>query len=246
MRRLFLCLLLLGALPAAAAEIRVLSAGAVEPGLERAAAGFRQATGEQLRITYVTAPQLRERIEAGERPDLLIAPAALIRDLAATGRLAGESLPVGRVGIGIVVRQGVPVPEIHDEQALRQALQAADSVVFNRASTGLYLDRLFERMGLAGTIAPKAHRYATGAEVMEHLLHGGGREIGFGAVTEILMVPGLRLLGPLPPGLQNYTTYSAALLPGASVPAAELLRYLAGPAGRADLEAGGVEPPRAP
>lgn len=243
MRRLLLCLLLLGALPAAAAEIRVLSAGAVEPGLERAAAGFRQAIGEPIHITYATAPQLRQRIEAGESPDLLIAPATLMRDLAATGRLAGESLPIGRVGVGIVVRQDVPMPEIHDEQALRQALQSADSVVFNRASTGLYLDRLFERMGLTSTIAPKARRYATGAEVMEHLLHSSGREIGFGATTEILMVPGLRLVGPLPPSLQNYTTYSASLLPGSSAPAAELLRYLAGPSGRAALETGGVEPP---
>ncbi|MBX6746385.1 MAG: substrate-binding domain-containing protein [Acetobacteraceae bacterium] len=246
MRRLFLCLLLLGALPAAAAEISVLSAGAMEPGLERAAAGFRQATGEQVRIAYATAPQLRLRIEAGQRPDLLIAPAGLIRDLAATGRLAGESLPLGRVGVGIAVRQDAPLPEIQDEQGLREALRSADSVVFNRASTGLYLDRLFERMGLAAAIAPKAHRYATGAEVMEHLLHGSGREIGFGASTEILMVPGLRLIGPLPPGLQNYTTYSAALLPGASGPATALLRYLAGPAGRAALEAGGVAPPQTP
>ena len=228
---------LLAARPARAADLRVLSAGAVEPGLEAAIAGFRAAHGQPVRITYATAPRLRERILAGETPDVLVATAALLTEFAS--RLAGPPVPLGQVGVGIAVRSGAPEPAIIDAPGLRAAVEQAEAVVFNRASTGLYMDRLFERLGLTATVAPKARRYATGAEVMEHLLHGAGREIGFGAITEIKLVPPLRFLGPLPPALQNYTGYGAASLPGGA--GADLLGWLAGPQARAAFDAAGIE-----
>lgn len=228
---------LLLARPALAAEIRVLSGGAVEPGLAAAVEGFRAGGGAPVRIAYATAPQLRERILGGERPDILVAPLALLAELG--GRLTGPVVPLGKVGVGIAVRPGAPEPAIRDAETLRAAVAQADALVFNRASTGLYMDRLFERLGLTPLVTPKARRYATGAEVMEHLLHGTGREIGFGAITEIKLVPELRYLGPLPPGLQNTTAYGAAGLPGGAGEA--LLRWLAGPEARRALDAAGVE-----
>lgn len=84
---------LLAACPALAAEIRVLGAGAVEPGLEAAVAGFRAAAGGAGRIAYATAPRLRERMLGGEAPDLLVAPFALLEELAP--RLAGAPDPPG-------------------------------------------------------------------------------------------------------------------------------------------------------
>jgi molybdate transport system substrate-binding protein len=223
--------------PARASEINLLSAGAVEPGLAAAVAGFRAAGGLPVRIAYATAPQMRERILAGEAPDILVAPLALLVELG--GRLAGPAVPLGKVGVGIAVRQGAPEPAIRDAETLRTAAEQADALVFNRASTGLYMDRLFERLGLTAVVTPKARRYPTGAAVMEHLLHGTGREIGFGAITEIKLVPALRYLGPLPPALQNTTAYGAAALPGGA--GAELLRWLAGPEARRALDAAGVE-----
>jgi molybdate transport system substrate-binding protein len=113
--------------------------------------------------------------------------------------------------------------------------------VFNRASSGLYLERLFDRMDLTAIVTPKARRYRTGAEVMSHLLHGSGQEIGFGAITEIRMVRELRYLGPLPAEVQSYTTYSAALTPGAPAAAEALLRWLTGPETRSAFEAAGID-----
>lgn len=226
--------------PARAAEIRILSAGAVEPGMAAALAGFRAATGAAVRVDYATAPRLRERMLGGEAPDLLVAPAALLEELAP--RLAGPPVPIGEVGIGVAVRPGAPEPAIRDAATLREAVAAADAVVFNRASTGLYMERLFERLGLAAVVTPKARRYATGAEVMEHLLHGSGREIGFGAITEIRLVPALRFLGPLPEGLQNSTAYGAAALPGGAGGA--LLRWLGGPEARQAFAGAGISPAR--
>jgi molybdate transport system substrate-binding protein len=168
---------------------------------------------------------------------VLIAPLSLLEALAPC--LTGPVVSVGRLGVGIAVRQGAPEPAIIDAATLREAVEQAEAVVFNRASTGLSMERLFERLGLTSVVTPKARRYATGAEVMEHLLHGSGREIGFGAITEIRLVPELLFRGPLPAGLQNTTAYGAAALP--AVTGAGLMRWLAGAEARQALDAAGVE-----
>jgi molybdate transport system substrate-binding protein len=234
--------LLVVALPLRAAEIEVLSAGAVEPGLEPAVQAFRSASSQAVHITYATAPRILEQLASGEAPDLLIAPQSLIEGMTREGKLAGEPMTLGRIGVGMVVRPGVPVPVVEDAEGLRRAVLQAPTLVYNRASTGMYLDRLFERMGLAAAVAPKALRYPTGADVMEHLLRGSGQELGFGAISEIRMVRELRYVGPLPPDVQSYTTYRAALLPGAPVAAEALLRWISGAEARAAFESAGIEP----
>ncbi|MFX4558821.1 hypothetical protein ABTB12_20940, partial [Acinetobacter baumannii] len=88
-------------------------------------------------------------------PDLLVAPVGLVNELAAAGRLTGERATLGRVGIGVAVRDGAPVPDIPDAAAFRRAIEEAERVVFNRASTGLHLERLFERLGMTALVAPK-------------------------------------------------------------------------------------------
>lgn len=241
MHRRLLPLLLGLPLRARAAGLRILSAGAVEPGLEPAVEAFRRASGAAVAIAYATAPRLRERMQAGETPDLLIAPVGLINELVTAGRLTSERATLGRVGAGVVVRADAPAPDIGDVAALRLAVEAAQALVFNRASTGLYMDRLFESWGVTASVTPRAVRFATGAEVLERLRLGQGAELGFAAITEIRMVPALRYLGPLPAEVQNYTTYAVALLPQAAPSAADLLRHLTGPAARALFDAAGVE-----
>jgi molybdate transport system substrate-binding protein len=226
----------------AAAELRVLSAGAVEPGIVAALRGFAAAGGEPAQVTYATAPRLQARVAAGETPDLLIAPVALFAAWAAEGKVTARPVPLGRVGIGVVVRPrgpgGAPEPVITDAATLRAAMQRAEAVVFNRASTGQAMERLFERLGLTAIVTPKARRHATGAEVLEDVLRSPEAAIGFAARTEIGLVPALRDLGPLPEALQNYTSYAAAVPPGGRGEA--LLRHLASPEGRAALDAAGV------
>ena len=172
---------------AAAVEIRVLSAGAIEPGMTQAIAAFQQETGHQVRLTFNTAPQIRKRITEGESWDVLVAPPALLDELSPTRMNSAERVHVGRVGLGVVVRPGAPVPDISSVEALKLALMQAESLVFNRASTGLYLEDLLRKMGIWTAVEGKATRYPDGASVLEHVLHGKGREIGFGAITEILL-----------------------------------------------------------
>ncbi|MEW6334387.1 MAG: substrate-binding domain-containing protein [Thermodesulfobacteriota bacterium] len=118
-------------------------------------------------------------------------------------------------------------------------------MVDNTASTGIYLDILFGKMGLTEALKTKTTRYATGAAVLEHVIKGKGREIGFGAITEIKLyeAKGLTFVGPLPAEIQNYTSYDAVLMTGApSVDAARaVMRRIATPAAKAAFVSGGVE-----
>ena len=129
---------------------------------------------------------------------------------------------------------------------MKRAILEADSVVYNRASTGLLIEEMLRKMGLEAQVASKAERPRDGAAVMEHLLHGRGREIGFGALTEILLFKerGIRLVGPLPPGLQAYTAYAAALPTAGtrSDAARALLTHFAAPESQRAFAAAGVEP----
>jgi molybdate transport system substrate-binding protein len=234
------------AAPASAAEIKVLSAGAVEPGLVAFAQLVKRETGDDLKIQFNTAPRIAQRLAAGEVYDVLISPPAAIAQAAKDGKVdAGTRVAVGRVGAGIIVRSGAPAPNVTTVDALKATLLAADSIVYNTASTGLYLDRLFEKMGILEQLKPKTTRYPDGAAVMEHVIKGKGNEIGFGAITEIRMYEpkGLRLVGPLPADVQNYTAYEAALMSAAKSPdaAREVLDRIALPAGRRAFASGGVE-----
>jgi molybdate transport system substrate-binding protein len=229
-----------------AAEIRVLSAGAVEPGLQAFAQWVKAETGHDLTIQFNTAPQIAKRLAAGEVYDILISPSAAISQAIKDGRVeAGTRVPVGRVGAGIIVRAGASTPNVSSRDALKQALVAADSIVYNTASTGLYLDKLFASMGILEQLKPKTTRYPDGASVMEHVIKGKGNEIGFGAITEIRMYEpkGLKFVGPLPADVQNYTNYEAAVMIGSAKAEAAraVLKVLASPAAKAALASGGVE-----
>jgi len=229
---------------ASAAEISVLSGGAIEPGLKAAAAAFQKETGHVVKITFNTTPQITKRITAGDTFDVIIAPPATIETFAKDGKVTGERVNVGRVGLGVAVRPGAPVPDISSGETVRRAVLDAESVVFNRASTGIYFENLLKKWGIYEQIEPKTTRYPDGASVMKHVLHGKGREIGVGPITEILLEKekGLRLVGPLPADIQNYTSYTATLMTsGSNAEAARsFVRYLGG-AGKPLFVAAGIE-----
>lgn len=248
MKNILAAVLVLGSICSSvlAADIKVLSAGAVEPGLHAFAEQVKRELGHDLKIQFNTAPQIAKRLAAGEVYDILISPPAAIEQAIKDGKVVAETrVPVGRVGAGIIVRSGAAAPNVATVDALKQALLNADSVVYNTASTGLYLDKLFGKIGILDQLKPKTTRYPNGASVMEHVIKGKGNEIGFGAITEIRMYEpkGLKLAGPLPAEVQNYTSYDAAVMTGAaSADAARVvLRFLATPAAKGVFAAAGIE-----
>jgi molybdate transport system substrate-binding protein len=228
------------------ADIHVLSAGAIEPGLIAAAEAFRSQSGQDVRITWATTPVIRKRVAGGEAADVVITTQEAVDDFTRAGKVAGKGrVQIGRVGIGIVMRRSSPVPDISSAGALKYAVLDAESVVFNRASSGLYVERMLGEMGILERIQSKTNRYGNGPAMMEHLINGKGKEIGFCAITEILMFrdKGLKLAGPLPDEIQHYTDYVAVTMAAAPNPggAKQFTRYLATPAAKALFAAHGID-----
>src|SRR4051812_37287883 len=231
-----------------ASELRVLSGGAVEPGLKAAVADFERASGHSIKVTFNTAPQLRKRLldckpdTACEKWDVIVAPPAVLDELAKAGAAGAERHDVGRVGLGVAVRANAPAPDLADVSTFQNALLKADAIVFNRASTGLYFEAWLKKADLYDKLEARTVRFDDGAAVMERVLKGSGNDVAVGAITEILLYrdKGLRFVGPLPAAIQNYTAYAAAAT-RASDPAATALVQFLGGNGRQFFRAAGIE-----
>jgi molybdate transport system substrate-binding protein len=223
-------------------EIQVLSGAAVEPGLIPAADIFRKQTGGNVIVTFATTPEMRRLIAADATPDVTIAPPAALDEFAKSGKIDGSAaVTLGRVGIGVVIRNDAPTPDVSTVDALKRALLDADSVLYNRASSGLYVERLLQRLGLADQIQAKTRRFI-GTEMIDPLANGRGKELGFMPVAQILHCRdrGLRLVAPLPPDIQNYTNYVAAPAPKSEGGRA-FVRFLATPEAKRVFVSAGVE-----
>jgi molybdate transport system substrate-binding protein len=231
---------------AAATDIRVLSAGAIEPGLVKVADQYRRETNNRVRIQFATAPLIERRLSVGEPPDVLIASSGLMNDQLRRGKVDAETHSfIGRVAVGVTVRAGTLDPDIATVDRFKQSLLGADSIVYNQASVGVYLERLFDLLGIGDQLRTKTTRYSGMGQVVEHLMGGKGNEIGFGTITEIRQFEpkGLRLVGPLPEQVQNSTAYSAAVMTDApeGEVARDFVRYLGTPAAKATFTAAGID-----
>lgn len=226
------------------AEISVLSAGAVQPGMAKIIDAFQRATAQNIRITFATAPMILKRIGDANPPDVLIAPPAVLEEWAkAVKAVSRDRVMVGRIGVGVMIRDGAPPPDIAAVAEFKRSLLNSDSIVYNQASTGIYLEKLFERLGIAIQLAKKTTRYPNAAAVLNHVSQGKGNEIGFGATTVIIEheSQGLKFVGPLPPEIQHYTSYAAMVVGAASEGARQFVRYLTSPAAKKILAAAGIE-----
>lgn len=228
--------------------LKVLSGGAVQKGLENVAWAFHEATSHSVVLTFAAAPVLRTTVEKGEGAfDIIIAPVSIVQSFARNNRIAaGSSGVVGSVKAGVAVRVGVPEPDISSAEALKKEILASHSLVFNEGSSGIYVEELLERLGVAREAKAKITRLPNAEAVMMHLARSNtAKEIGFGQVTAIRLYAdrGVKLVGALPAEIGNTTTYVAGVLAGSSVPetAARFIRFLVTPSARGILSAAGVE-----
>lgn len=225
-------------------ELQILTAGAVYPGIRHVVEAFQENEGVAVVLERATAPTIRERLERGESADVVIAPPRLLADFTASGVIEHEPrIAIGRVGIGIVMVPGAAAPPIRDIASLRSALATASAIVFNRASTGIYLESLFARLGLNGHQTMRFIRYPTGEAVLEHMSAADRGAIGFAAVTEIRHSEHpVAYLGSLPADIQNYTDYAASAVAGSPHPATRaFLEFLRRPQTAYLLEQHGIE-----
>ena len=234
--------------PASAAEIKVLTAGAMRGVLAELLPQLEKDTGHRVSLDNATAGTLAKRIEDGEAFDVAVITPKAIDSLIEKGKIVpGSRVDVAKVGIGVAVKEGAARPDIATVEAFKRTLLAAGSVAYidpkAGGSSGIYFDGLLERLGIAGEIRPKA-RLRQGGYVAE-LVASGEAELAVHQISEIVPVKGVVLVGPLPAEIQNFTTYTAAIGARANDPAAgkAFIQHIAGPAAAPVLKAKGMDKP---
>jgi molybdate transport system substrate-binding protein len=231
-----------------AAEIKVVSGGAFKQVLGALAALYEKEAGNTLTIGYQTVGQHLALIRDGKETfDVAVLTPEAIDGLAKDGKIvSGTRADLAKTGVGVVVKKGAPVPDIGTVEAFKQTLLAAKSVAFidpkAGGSSGIYVERLLERLGIAAQVNAKAVLVQGGA-VAEHVADGEA-EIGIHQISEILPVAGATLVGPLPADIQNFTIYAAGVGTAAQngAEAAALVRFLSGPHALPIIKAKGMEP----
>ena len=205
-------------------------------------------TGAGIDGTFGAVGAMKERLLAGAPCDVIVLTAALIDGLARDGHVLPATVaPLGRVGTGIAVRAGEPLPGIADGDALRATLLASTGIVFPdpvRATAGIHFANVIERLGIHDAVAARITNYPNGATSMRELAEGPPGRVGCTQITEIKYTPGVTLAGPLPAGYALDTVYSVAVCTRAAQPdvARVFAAMLTGPVSSALRHAGGFEP----
>jgi molybdate transport system substrate-binding protein len=247
-------LLLAGAVSAAlcttacrAAELKLLTAGAFKSTVLALLPEYEKASGNRVSVENDTVGALMKRIEAGESFDVVVMTPAAVDKLAGEGKvMSGSRINLARVGVGVMVKTGATRPDISTVEAFKKALLDAKSISFidpaSGGSSGIYVEKLLERLGIADQIKPK-EKLKQGGYVADYV-ESGQAELGIHQISEIVPHAGVTLVGPLPKEIQNYTVYAAGIGRGTRDAAAAkaLIASLDGPSAQALFKSKGMEP----
>jgi molybdate transport system substrate-binding protein len=230
MRALLTALVLLVSAHGEAAEIKVLSTVGMQPATPELFSHFESATGHRVVVTYGLAAVLKTKFLEGAAADVLILTAPIIEDLAKQGKVVAESKKdVARSGVGLAVKAGAPKPDISTPETLKAAVLAAKSIGYSReGASGVAFARALERLGIAEQVRAKYKDTGTKAGEM---VAAGEIELAAAQIPELMAVPGVGIVGPLPSELQTVTVFSVGIATTAqdSVAAKALIEFLAGP-----------------
>jgi molybdate transport system substrate-binding protein len=240
-------LLLSGA--ANAAEVRVMISGGLTAAFNALVPEFERQTGDKVLISYgpsmgTTVNAIPVRLERGEAADVLIMVGYALGDLIKQGKVVADSrVDLVKSPIGIAVKSGAPKPDISSADAVRRALLAAKSVAYSDSASGVYVStEMFQKLGIADEMKDKAKKIP--ATPVAEIVARGEAEIGFQQISEMLPVPGVDIVGPLPAELQKITVFSAGIATVSKEPDAgkALIRFLGSPEASATIIKSGMEP----
>ena len=224
---------------AQAAEIKVLSAGAVKNIVTELAETFRQETGH-------TVGEIRQKVTAGDPADVVFVTDTVLEQLVVTGLLVADSrADIARTGIGVAVREGAPLPDISTPEAFKLTVLAAKSIVYTDpsrgATSGIHFAGVLQRLGIADAVKDKTVLWP-GGFAAEAIVKGQA-DLCVHQISEILPVKGVTLVGPLPRDLQKITTYSAAVSTQAATPAPAraFIAFVTRPSFKAKFAAAGLD-----
>lgn len=229
-------------------SLKLLSAGAVKRGVAQLAAAYQHTSGNPVGVEFTQVPKMRSRIAAGEIVDVVVATAGAMDEFAAAGKIATATRALlGRSRVGVAVHKDAPAPDISDTEAFKRAMLAAKAVVYNDASSGLYVAALIDKLGLKPRLGARIVVVNSGAAILEKVAELGAGAIGMGQISEIQVMIDkgctVRLVAPLPDAIQNVSTYHAAAMAGSAAPeqAAALVRELTSEAAKTIFFANGID-----
>jgi molybdate transport system substrate-binding protein len=232
---------------AGAVELKLLTAGAFKSTVVALLPEYEKASGNKVSVENDTVGGLMKRIEAGESFDVVVMTPETIDQLTGKGKvMSGSRVDLARVGVGVMVKTGAKQPDISTVEAFKKAVLDAKSISFidpaSGGSSGIYVEKLLERLGIADQVKPK-EKLKQGGYVADYI-ESGQAELGIHQISEILPHAGVTLVGPLPQEIQNYTVYAAGI--GAATKegdaAKSLIASLVGPSAQALFKSKGMEP----
>ncbi len=239
---------LLLAAPAGAAKLTVLSAGAIHSVAAALTPAFEARTGDKVIMRNDTVGGLVRRITGGETFDVVLMSPQGLDKLAKAGKIMPDNVVrFAQVGIGLGIKSGSPVPDIKSVQGFKTAMLHARKVAYidpaSGGSSGIYVAKLFRSLGIADAMASKSVLVRGGLAATA--VTDGRTDIVLQQISEIISVPGISLVGPLPAPIQNLTIYAGAIAVGSAATAAAraFLAEMAGPAAKTALTARGMTPP---
>jgi molybdate transport system substrate-binding protein len=230
-----------------AAELKLLTAGAFKSTVVALLPEYEKASGNKVTVENDTVGALMKRIQGGESFDVVVMTPESVDKLAGEGKVAsGSRTNLARVGVGVMVKEGASKPDISTVDAFKKALLDAKSISFidpaSGGSSGIYVEKLLEKLGIADQVKPK-EKLKQGGYVADYV-ESGQAELGIHQISEILPHGGVTLVGPLPKEIQNYTVYAAGIGSGAkdATAAKALIAALVGPSAQALFKTKGMEP----
>lgn len=230
-----------------AAELQILSTVALRPVLQETVSEFENSTGHKVTTKFDTAANVARRLQSGEAADIVIVVSASVSPLTKNGKIDGASvIPLGKSGVGIVVRAGSPKLKITTLDDLKQALLAAKTVCYSDPASGgaggTHIASIIHKLGIEEQLKHKL-KLTNGGGVTELVIEEGEGAIGVTQVSEIVGKPGAEFVGTLPESAQLYTSFAAAVATasGQTAAAASFLKFLLSPPVVASMKAKGMQ-----
>ena len=228
------------------APVRVMTSNGFKAVLEELRPQIEREIGRPLAIEYSSSTGLKQKMDAGQTFDVAIVTTELMDTLVKEHKIAaGTSVALAKSGVGVGIRKGAPKPDIRTSEAMKKTLLGAKSVTYAEdGASRVYVERMFERMGIAAPMKAKTVLEQGSGRATARVAEGQS-EMVLTLASEILPVAGIELVGPLPAEYQQYVSFSAGVGAGAGTnnTARALIKFFASPSVAPVLKAKGMERP---